>query len=112
MTRKSTEERSTKKAPVDREAAAQARKRQNFGSLLNDVIEYNNAVLASEEEIANGEQNGVMTNLVTEMEIVMEPIDVDPTNATRIMEYGNPPLVKLGKVAADMIKVQQKFDAE
>jgi len=44
------------------------------------------------------------------MEKLMEPIDNAPDSFESIITYGNAPLVKLGEIANDMIKIQGKFN--
>lgn len=48
--------------------------------------------------------------LKAHMEKLMEPIDNAPDSFEAIITYGNPPLVRLGEIANDMIKVQGKFN--
>ncbi len=47
-----------------------------------------------------------------EMLKIMDPIDKAPNSFEAIINYGNAPLDKLGKVANEMIRVQTKFNNE
>src|SRR5690606_27395153 len=48
--------------------------------------------------------------LKAHMEKLMDPIDQAPDSFEAIITYGNAPLVRLGDIANDMIKIQGKFN--
>lgn len=50
--------------------------------------------------------------LKEQMEKAMEPIDRNPDSFESIIQYGHPPLDRLGKIANDMIKIQGKFNEQ
>lgn len=78
----------------------------------NRVIDYDEVALEAEKEQQNGDDNGIMTRLLEEMEKAMEPIERAPDSFEAIITYGHPPLDKLGKIANEMIKVQGKFNTQ
>lgn len=47
--------------------------------------------------------------LKAQMEAVLEPLTIDPTNFDLIIDYASPPLQELGKVSQELIQVQANF---